>query len=128
METLIDTLTQLTSKIATLNSSIVVLYSGSVLTEPPRLNFEAPVVQQEVITFKVTCTALGVRGQHGIYQLVNQVRQQLTGLRVTKFDPLVTAMVEVASQYKGETKAGYFEQDLIYQLTRPITNPIKNLC
>ena len=104
-----------------LNTTLVVTYSGSTLTSPPKVNFDAPISQHEVITFVVSCKALGVSGKQGLYQLVDQVRKQVLGVRVTQFDPLISAFTEVAAQYKGEVEPGFYSQDLVIQASRPIT-------
>ncbi len=127
MEILADTIEGLVKPLSGINTKVVVQYSGSVLSDPPRVNFDAPIVQHETLTFVVTCTALGIRGQSGIYQLVSRVRQALLGKRCARFDPLTTAIVEVSSQYMGEVESGKYSQALILQVSRPITT-MQSLC
>lgn len=127
MEILQDTIEGLVKPLNGLNTEVVVQYTGSVLSDPPRVNFDAPIVQHETITFIVTCKALGIRGQSGIYQLVSKVRLALLGRRCIQFDPLTTAIVEVSSQYMGEVEPGKYSQALILQVSRPITT-VQKLC
>ena len=104
-----------------IDSSVTVRYTGSVLSPATTKNLTIPYTQTEVITFSVDIVSLGVSGPYQLYKVVDNVRGQLLGKRVVDFDPLVSGIAEVASQFLGEVEPGKYGQTLIIEVRRPRT-------
>ncbi len=104
-----------------IDSSVTVKYTGSVLSPATTKNLTIPYTQTEVITFSVDIVSLGVSGPYQLYRTVDNVRGQLLGKRVVDFDPLVSGIAEVASQFLGEVEPGKYGQTLIIEVKRPRT-------
>lgn len=119
MDTILDAIEQMVKPFDTLNSQVEVNYSGSTMSKPTQHSYDAPYVQHEVITIVLKCRALGIRGSKGIYQLVSDVRKTVLGKRIIAFDPLITGLLEVSSQFTGEESKGYFGHSIVVQTSRP---------
>ena len=104
-----------------IDSSVTVRYTGSVLSPATTKNLTIPYTQTEVITFSVDIVSLGLSGPYKLYKTVDSVRGQLLGKRVVDFDPLVSGIAEVASQFLGEVEPGKYGQTLIIEVKRPRT-------
>lgn len=114
---------QLLENYNSIDSSVTVKYTGSVLTPATTKNFTIPYTQTEVITFSINIIRLCVSEPYELYNTVEKVRVQLLGKRVVDFDPQVSGIEEVASQFLDEVEpsTGKYGQTLIIQVKRPRT-------
>lgn len=119
MEQLEQSLKDLVKQWNGIKTQVNIIFQGSTLTPPQRINYDANFVQQESISFVVECISDSVRGNLGIYTLVDKVRTVILGKRMVKFDPLVTGWYEIASTYHGEFEPGRYKQDLVIQCYKP---------
>lgn len=110
---------QLLKNYNSIDSSVTVKYTGSVLSPATTKNFTIPYTQTEVITFSINIVRLCVSEPYELYNAVENVRVQLLGKRVVDFDPQVSGIEEVASQFLDEVEPGKYGQTLIIQVKRP---------
>lgn len=112
---------QLLKNYNSIDSSVIVKYTGSVLTPATTKNYTIPYTQTEVITFSINIVRLCVSEPYELYNTVEKVRAQLLGKRVIDFDPQVSGIEEVASQFLDEAEpgTGKYGQTLIIQVKRP---------
>lgn len=112
---------QLLKNYNSIDSSVIVKYTGSVLTPATTKNFTIPYTQTEVITFSINIVRLCVSEPYELYNTVDKIRAQLLGKRVVDFDPQVSGIEEVASQFLDEVEqgTGKYGQTLIIQVKRP---------
>lgn len=104
-----------------MDSSVTIQYTGSVLTPVNTNNLTIPYTQTEVITFGIDIVCLGVAGPYQLYETVDKVRSLILGKRVVQFDPLVSGIAEIASQFRGQVEPGKYGQTLIIEVKRPRT-------
>lgn len=121
MEILHKAIEKLLKGNSSIDSSVTVRYTGSVLTPATTKNLTIPYTQTEVITFSVDIVSLGISGPYQLYNTVDSVRDKLLGKRVVDFDPQVSGIAEVASQFLGEVETGKYGQTLIIEVKRPRT-------
>ena len=112
---------QLLKGVHGINSSVTVNYTGSVLTPATTTNYTIPYTQTETITFSVVIVFRGVSGDGRVYEILDEVRDRLLGSRIVEFDPQVSGIAEVVSQYLGEVESGQYEHRLILEVKRPRT-------
>ena len=121
LKTLHQKIQQLLENYNSVDSSVTVKYTGSVLSPATTKNLTIPYTQTEVITFSINIVRLCVSEPYELYNAVEDVRVQLLGKRVVDFDLQVSGIEEVASQFLDEVKpgTGKYGQILIIQVKRP---------
>lgn len=121
MKILHKKLEQLLSPVNSITSPVQVSYAGSKLSNVNSLNLTANYSQVESIFFTVTLDCLGITDPYMIYDLLDKVRSLLLGKRIVAFDPLVSGIVEVASDYLGQIENGKYRHNLQIVINRPKT-------
>ena len=121
MKILHQKLEQLVRPVNTITSSVKVYYAGSRLSNVNGVNLTASYSQIESILFTVTLECLGITHPYEVYDLLEKVRTLLLGKRIVKFDPLVSGIIEVASDYMGEVEVGKYRHNLQIVINRPKT-------
>jgi hypothetical protein len=127
VEILQRTIERLLKGVNSVDTGISVRYAGSVLSPVNSANLTIPYSQTEVINFSIDITCLGVSGPYQLYNVIDKVRSLILGKRVIKFDPLVSGIAEVASQFRGEVEPGKYGQTLVIEVKRPRT-VVQEIC
>ena len=121
MKILHQKLEQLLRPVNTMTSSVKVYYAGSRLSNVNSLNLTASYSQVESIFFTITLECLGITHPYEIYNLLEKVRNLLLGKRIVDFNPLVSGIVEVSSDYSGEIENGKYRHNLQIVINIPKT-------
>lgn len=121
MKILHQKLEELVSSENSINSPVTVTYAGSKLSSVNSVNRTATYNQIESILFTITLECLGITHPYEVYNKLEKVRNILLGKRIEDFDPLVSGIIEVSSDYLGEVEVGKYRHNLQIVIKRPKT-------